>query len=90
METLKKGLKSLTIYYFSCFLPIETFPLQIQLWLSNPREQLIIENVIPNIEAPYNGMYTVPCRVEEFCRVVRNSLSFGKYMVLLGCSVSLK
>ena len=72
------------------FQSVETFPLQIQLWLSNPREQLIIENVIPNIEPPYNGMYTVSCRVEEFCRFVRNSLSCWKYTVSLGYSVSLK
>lgn len=48
----------------------------LQMWLENPKQQLVIENAIENIEAPYNSDLTLIHRVHAFLE--RNGfINFG-------------
>jgi len=53
----------------------------IQLWLATPREELIIENVIPNIIEPYNEDLTLVKRLHAFLDRY-GSINFGVYRAL--------
>ncbi|KYN04574.1 Lysine-specific histone demethylase 1A [Cyphomyrmex costatus] len=62
----------------ACFPDIATGPLQtqkvflhirnrlLQIWLENPKQQLIIENVLPQIESPYNSDTVLARRIHAF------------------------
>ena len=41
-------------YFFEQFFPIS---FQLQLWMENPKQQIIFENALPQIEAPYNSKF---------------------------------
>lgn len=45
---------------------IAMFFFQLQLWLENCKEQLILENAIPNIEPPYNSDTNLVTRIHSF------------------------
>lgn len=53
----------------------------IQLWLSHPREELIIEKVIPNIESPYNDDVILMKRIHAFLDRY-GSINIGVYRLL--------
>lgn len=72
----------------ACFPDIAQGPLQtmkvylhirnriLQMWLENPKQQLIIENVVPGIEPPYNSDTPLVHRVHAFLQ--RNGyINFG-------------
>lgn len=42
------------------------FLFQLQLWLENPKQQLIIENALPAIEPPYNSDTVLARRIHAF------------------------
>lgn len=50
--------------YCSFFNVIVTF--QLQIWLENPKQQLIIENALPQIEPPYNSDTVLTRRIHAF------------------------
>ena len=47
---------------FNLFLFLN-FILQLQLWLESPRQQLTIENALPQIEPPHNSEWSTTCLV---------------------------
>lgn len=48
----------------SCYSRMISF--QLQLWLENPKQQLILENALPAIEPPYNSDTVLTRRIHAF------------------------
>lgn len=57
---------------------------QLQLWLENPKQQLIVENALPAIEPPYNSDTLLARRIHSFLERY-GFINFGVFKRLKVC-----